>query len=279
MVKVAMTGSTGLVGSRIVEMLHDQVEFIEITHDMVDLTDKDAALSVLKDISFDFFLHAAAYTNVDKAENEEREKAYALNVDATRNITDVVNAKKAKLLYISTDYVFDGTEPPYYEDSVTHPLSVYGSTKHEGEKIVEGNGMIVRIAFPYRAEFDKKNDFIRTIKSFMSQGKSLKMVTDAENTPTYIDDIALAIRHLIDNFSPEVFHIVGPQAQTPYEEGLLIAKTFGFSEELVGKTTFNEFYAGKAPRPQHMDIRSKKNTFVTMRSLEEGLQDMKKIMG
>lgn len=274
-----MTGSTGLVGSRIVEMLQDHVEFIAITHDMVDLTDKDTVFSVLKDIHFDYFLHAAAYTNVDNAENEERERAFALNVDATRNITDVVQAKKAKLLYISTDFVFDGTQPPYYEDSVTHPLSVYGSTKYEGEKIVDGNGMIVRISFPYRTQFDKKNDFIRTIKSLLSQGKSLKMVTDCENTPTYIDDIALAIRYLIDNFSPEVFHIVGSHAQTPYEEGLLIAKTFGFSEELVGKTTFNEFYAGKAPRPQHMDIRSKKNTFVTMRSLEEGLREMKKTIG
>ena len=163
MYKVAITGSTGLVGSRVVELLKDEFEFIELTHDRVDLTNKESVTTALQDINFDFVIHSAAYTNVDKAENEDKELAYKLNVEATKYILEVSQAKKAKFIYVSTDFVFDGIVFPNYEDDVVNPINVYGKTKAEGEKVVGDQGMIVRPSFPYRAQFEKKKDFVHTL--------------------------------------------------------------------------------------------------------------------
>ena len=216
-----------------------------------------------------------AYANVDKAETEDKDLCRRLNVDATQYLFDFSQAKKAQFIYISTDYVFVGQESFYDEDGKPNPLNVYGKTKYEGEKVVQDNGMIVRISFPYRAQFEKKKDFVRTLKWLMEQGKELKMVTDSLNTPTFIDDIAHSLKYLINNFSPEVFHLNGSDSFTPYEEALQIARIFSLDSNLVGKTTFDEFYKGKAARPRNTVMKSKKNTFHTMKGFEEGLISIK----
>lgn len=275
MKKIAVTGSTGLVASRIVELLGEDFEFIELTHDKVDITSKESVESALKDLKFDVLLHSAAYANVDKAETEDKDLCRRLNVDATQYLFDFSQAKKAQFIYISTDYVFVGQESFYDEDGKPNPLNVYGKTKYEGEKVVQDNGMIVRISFPYRAQFEKKKDFVRTLKWLMEQGKELKMVTDSLNTPTFIDDIAHSLKYLINNFSPEVFHLNGSDSFTPYEEALQIARIFSLDSNLVGKTTFDEFYKGKAARPRNTVMKSKKNTFHTMKGFEEGLISIK----
>lgn len=275
MLKIAITGSTGLVGSRVVELLHDEFEFIELTIDKFDMTEESHVHKVLQYLDFDVFLHLAAYTNVEKAETEP-ELAYKLNVDATRYLFEAVQNKNAKFIYISTDFVFDGKNPPYYEDSVPNPLSVYGKTKWEGEQVIKDAGMIVRICYPYRAKFDDKKDIVRTIKSLLEQGKTLTMVEDTDMTPTFVDDIAYALKYLMNNYSPEIFHIVGADIVSPFAAGKLIAKTFGLDESLVNPTTFTEYFKGKAPRPQHAEMRTKKNTFYKMKTFEEGLQVIKK---
>lgn len=271
MLKVAITGSTGLVGSRVVELLKDDFEFLEITHDKVDITTQDSVHTFLKDRSFDFLLHSAAYTNVDKAENEEKDLCYRMNVDATKYLFEISEDKKAKFIYISTDFVFDGIVFPSYEDDVTNPLNVYGKTKLEGEKIVQEKAMIVRPSFPYRASFDKKKDFVRTIKGLLEQGKELKMVADSTNTPTFIDDLAYALKYLINNYTKEVFHINGADSMTPYEESVNIAQTFDLDMKLIDHISFEEFYKGKAPRPRHTEMKSRKNGFYRMKTFEEGL--------
>ena len=275
MVKVALTGADGLVGSRIIELLDDDFEFIPLPQSRVDITNADKVNEVIGNLDFDIFLHLAAYTNVPKAE-VEKDLAYKINRDGTKNVYGAVAKKDKNFIYISTDFVFDGKKPPYFEDSKPNPISVYAASKYEGEKIVKDKGMIVRIAYPYRTVFDLKRDFMRTFKAYLEEKKPLTMIADSLMTPTFIDDIAFGLRYLFHNYSPEVFHLVGGRALSPYDAALLVADAFNLDRSLVGKTSYEEYIKGKAPLPRLADIRSRKNDFWKMKTFAEGLEEIKK---
>lgn len=275
MLKIAITGSTGLVGSRIVELLEDDFQFIPLTQSHVDITNLSHLFNVLDRLEYDYFLHLAAYTNVDGAEKDKM-AAFNINRDGTRNLFNAVHRKNKKLIYISTDFVFDGENPPYFEDCAPRPISTYGASKYEGEKIIGNDAMIVRISYPYRKTFEAKKDFVRTVKSLLQQKKPLTMVNDSLIVPTFIDDIAMSLRFLIRNYSKDIYHIVGSHALSPFDAGRTIAKTYGLDEKLITPISYNEYFRGKALRPRMSDIRSNKNTFHKMKSLEEGLQFISK---
>lgn len=275
MLKVAITGSNGLIGSRILELLGRDFQFIDIPQIEVDITNENQILSKIQSLDFDLFLHLAAYTNVDGAE-QNQDLAYKVNVDGTRNIFEAVKSKNKKMIYISTDFIFDGENPPYDEKSSPNPISYYGKTKYEGEKIVQNEAMIVRLSYPYRAIFEQKKDFARTIKSLLEQGKTLQMVTDSTITPTFIDDIVYSLSYLMNNYSPEIFHIVGENSLTSYMAGKLIAKIFGLDQNLIQETTYDKYFDNKAKRPKFSEIKTKKNNFYKMKSFEEGLNEVAK---
>lgn len=266
--RVLITGSTGLIGTRIIEMLGDRYEFVPLLQSEVDITDGQAVDSRLWTIDFDVLLHLAAYTNVDGAE-KEKELCRAINVDGTRNLFEISKRKGAKFIYISTDMVFDGkrinsehkaqskvTEeedddlPVYTETSVPNPISQYGQTKYEAEVVVKGQAMIVRLSYPYRKEFEGKRDFVRTIKYLLEQGKTLYMVQDSLITPTFVDDFVNGLDYLIQHYSTEIFHLVGADSVSPYEAGKLIARNWGLDENLIQPTTYEQYFRDKAPRPQ-----------------------------
>ena len=275
MLKIALTGADGLVGSRIVELLNNYFNFIPLPQAKMDITDVQNVQNVLKEIEFDIFLHLAAYTNVAGAETN-KELCFKVNVDGTKNVFDVIQSKGKKFIYISTDFVFDGTNPPYFEDSTPNPIAVYAASKYKAEKIVKDKEMIVRIAYPYRATFEPKRDFFRTFKSYLEQKKQLTMIADSLMTPTFIDDIAFGLKYLFQNFTPEIFHLTGGKAISPYEAALLIAEKFNLDKSLISKTTYEEYIKNKAALPKLTDIRSKKNNFWKMKSFEEGLEEIKK---
>ncbi len=271
MIKVAITGSSGLVGSRIIELLHDNIQFIPILQSKVDITDKNQLWQEMKNLEFDLFLHLAAYTNVDQAENE-KDLVFKVNRNGTQNVFDVVTQKGKKCIYISTDFVFDGITPPFTESSSPNPISEYGKSKYEGEKIVLGKAMIVRISYPYRKAFEHKTDFMRGIKNLLEKKQSLSMVSDSLMTPTFIDDIAYSLQYLMNNFSPEVFHIVGSTALSPYEAALAIADFNRLDSTLIRPVSYSEYFKGKAKRPKLSHMKSNTNTFFPMKSFEEGLK-------
>jgi dTDP-4-dehydrorhamnose reductase len=271
MYKVALTGATGMVGSRIVELLHSKFEFINLSQQQLDITNQDQVWHTLLNLDFDFFLHLAAYTNVDRAESEQ-ETAYKTNVIGTQNIFNVVKKKRKKMIYISTGFVFDGKNPPFSEDSLPNPLGYYGKTKYEGERVLEHEAMIIRFDYPYRQEFAAKKDFVRTIKSLLEQNQPLKMVIDSTMTPTFIDDIAFGLRYLIQNYTPEVFHLVGADSLSPYSAAQLIAQNFNLNIDLIQPITYAQYSQNKAPRPQYSTLISLKNKFWPMKTFNEGLK-------
>lgn len=275
MLKIALTGADGLVGSRIVELLKNDFEFTPIPQSQMDITNRNQVFNVLKNLDYDIFFHLAAYTNVSGAETN-KELCFKINVDGTKNVFDVVKSQGKKFIYISTDFVFDGTNPPYFEDSTPNPTAVYASSKYEGEKIVRDQVMIVRIAYPYRAHFELKKDFFRTFKSYLEQKKPLSMITNSSMTPTFIDDIAFGLKYLFNNYSPEIYHLVGADSLSPYNACLMVAEKFNLDKSLIGKTTYREYVKGKARLPQFATIKSKKNNFWKMKTFAEGLEEIKK---
>lgn len=275
MLKIAVTGSTGLIGSRIIELLSPEFEFIPILQEKLDITQKDAVRTAIKNLDFDILFHLAGYTNVDQAE-EDKTIAYEVNVEGTRNLFESVMKKRKKFIFVSTDFVFDGVNPPFFEDSTPNPISYYGTTKYEGEKIVNGKGMVVRFSYPYRASFEPKKDFVRNIKSLLEKGQKITMVQDSLITPTFVDDIAYAMKHLFNNFSPEIFHINGMDSISPYAAGKTIAKIFGMNDTLIQPVSYQKYFKNRAKRPQYSEIKMRKNNFFKMKKFSEGLRSMLK---
>lgn len=275
MKRIVITGATGLVGSRIQELLQSDYTFIPLSSAGMDITSIDSVNTTLSGLTYDGILHLAGYTNVDGAESEKN-KAYLINETGTQNLLTITQDQKKEFFYVSTDFVFDGVNPPFNETSIPHPISVYGDSKWRGErKVAQYGGMIVRISYPYRARFERKKDIVRILKSLLEAQKPLSMIADSHMVPTLIDDIAEGLKFLLNNFTPEIFHLVGSQSVTPYELACQIAKTFNLNSALITKTTYESYFAGKAKRPQYCDIVSTKNSFYRMHSLEEGLTIIK----
>lgn len=299
--KILGTGLKGLVGSRIVELLKNSYEF-ECSD--VDITDKDLIGEKIIKSDAEIVLHLAAKTYVDGCEEdkdkdirisdyqdiEAREKAWirektawAVNVFGTQNIVDACKRSNKKIIYISTDFVFDGNNCPddgYDEECVPDPVNWYSKTKYEGEKIVQNSGIrwiIGRTAYPYRSNFARK-DFVRKLIDTLRNGKGLKMVTDHTMSPTFIDDIAVALDILISKKQTGIFHITGNQFVSPYKAALMIAEVFELDKSLIAETTRDEYFKGKAKRPFQLALKSDKieKLGVKMKTFEEGLGEIKK---
>jgi len=282
--KVLGTGLDGLVGSRIVELLSDKYEFENLSISTgVDITNRDVVLERIKASDAQIVLHLAAKTNVDGCEKDkalgEDGEAWKINVEGTKNIADACSQTNKKLIYISTDFVFDGTKEVYSEEDIPNPINWYAQTKYEGEKIVQNlktPWIIARIAYPYRANFTKL-DFFRAILSQLKKGESVTAVTDHIFTPTYIDDIASALDVLIGNNFQGIFHVVGSQSLTPLDAVNLIAQEFELDKSKINKTTRSEFFNSRASRSFQLRLKNDKITKlgVQMRTFEQGLREIK----
>ena len=295
--KILGTGLDGLVGSRIVELLSDLYEFESSD---VDITDRDKIIEKIKNSNASIVLHLAAKTDVDgcekdrqtdikilgykdikRREEEWRDKktGWAVNVIGTRNVVDASQISKKKLIYISTDFVFDGTKDQYIESDSPNPINWYARTKYEGEKIVQKSSLpwiIARIAYPYRSNFTR-NDFMRAILKRLQNNEQVLAVTDHKFSPTFIDDIAFSIDKLIEKEVLGIFHVVGSQSLTPYDAAVAIAKVFNFDKPLVLKTTRKVYFKNRATRPFRLALKNDKirRLGIRMRGFEEGLEEVK----
>lgn len=286
--KLLITGGNGLVGSRVVELLSPLYEFELINRTSgTDITDKQAVADKIANSEAQIVIHMAAKADVDGSEKEKdldkESEAWKINVEGTRNVVDACTSAQKKIIYISTDFVFDGENTPqngYTEEDIPNPVNWYAKTKYEGEKIVQSAAipwMITRIAYPYRAKFEK-NDFVRIFKSLLEQGKQLTLITDHFVNATFIDDIAPALDTVISQEKTGIYHVTGSQTLSPYEEGMLVAKTFGLDDSLIGKTTRAEFFKDRAIRPFNLKMNNDKigKLGIKMSTFAEGLEAIKK---
>ncbi len=194
--KYLITGVKGQLGYDLVRELEKrgETEILAIDIDEMDITNRDSVFDVIKNYQPDVIFHCAAWTQVDKAE-DEKDLCHLVNVVGTKNITDASIEVGAKLIYLSTDYVFDGTKEGLYEtDDTVNPKSVYGLTKYQGEEEVRRNPKhyITRISWVFG--INGKN-FIKTMLSLSENHDTLNVVNDQIGSPTYTVDLA---RLLVD---------------------------------------------------------------------------------
>ena len=282
--KIFTIGGSGMVGSRITELLSDKHSFDDLSLTSgVDITNPQSLDVIKKDIEHEVVILLAAKADVDGCETDKRSgedgTAWKINVGGVKHVVDACLNTNKKLIYISTDFVFDGENTPeggYREEDKPNPINWYAETKYRGEEVVRNSGLpfiIARIAYPYRKEFELKKDFVRAIVSRLKSNQTVAAITDHVMTPTFIDDIAFALDKLIETDSKGIFHVTGSQSLTPYDAAILIAEKFNLDKSLITKTTREEYFKGKAPRPFNVSMNNDriKNLGVKIKSFEEGL--------
>lgn len=188
---ILVTGSNGQLGFDVIrELKNRKIDCIGTVRNDFDLTNYEDTEKYILKIKPECIIHCAAYTNVNKAE-DEKELCYKVNVIGTENIAKVCRKLNAKMIYISTDYVFDGTKNGEYEvDDIANPLSVYGKSKYEGELKVKENldkYFIVRTSWVFGSH---GNNFVKTMLKLGKERESIDVVCDQIGSPTYTGDLA-----------------------------------------------------------------------------------------
>ncbi len=254
---IAVTGSKGQLGLKIKDCSDNfqGFNFLYFDIDELDITDKNQIERLFRDYKIDALVNCAAYTAVDKAE-EDGEAAEILNALAPGYLAEICFNYKAKFIHISTDYIFDGNaKTPYTEDSTTNPQSVYGATKLLGEKIVlekNPDAVIIRTSWLY-SEYG--NNFVKTILRFAKEKEFLKVVNDQFGTPTYAGDLAYAVLKILDIFQKQntwqsgVFHFSNMGVCTWYDFAVEILKVAKINTP-VKPVDSSEFMV-KAKRPAY----------------------------
>lgn len=286
--KIIGTGLSGMVGSKVVELLSDRYEFEDLSLEKgVDIRDKKKVKERIGQSKAKVVLHLAAKTDVDGCEKDlplkEKGVAWQVNVLGTKNIADACRVFNKKIIYISTDFVFDGSNPPvggYTEKDSPSPVNWYGQTKYEGEKIAQKlkTSLILRIAFPFRASFPQKKDLVRLVLEKLEKREKIKAVSDQIITPTFIDDIACGLEVLIKKKATGVYHLVGSQFLSPFKMISLIASQFSFDSKFVSCVKMEDYYQDRAPRPKNLALKNEKakKSGIKMRTFKEGLKETKR---
>lgn len=218
----------------------------------LDITNKEAVMNTIKSVKPDVVVHCAAWTAVDLAEDEDKQaKVKAINVDGTQNIADACKEVDAKMVYISTDYVFDGqgTEPWQPDCKDYKPLNVYGETKLGGELAVSNTlskYFIVRIAWVFGKN---GNNFIKTMLNVGKKFDTLKVVNDQIGTPTYTYDLARLLVDMIETDKYGYYHATNEGGYISwYDFACEIFKQAGYTNTVIPVTT-KEYGLSKAARP------------------------------
>lgn len=285
-------GATGLVGTRIVDLLSSAYSFTLLSRAMgFDVTNKSGFDAIERDTQSEYVLHLAAKTDVDGCEkdkpSQEKGDAWKINVLGIEYLIEACKKSNKKIIYVSTDFVFDGKKPvgeAYSEEDSPSSLNWYGETKLQGEQLLKDSSVpyiILRIAYPYRAHFEKRTDFVRSVKRRLEEKQILKAVEDQIITPTFIDDIADALDVLIKQNATGVFHVVGSEPLSPYDAVHAIAKQWNLDASFIQKITREAFFEGRAQRPFNLALNNDKikRLGIKMRTFGEGLLELKRQVG
>ncbi|MBQ3545409.1 MAG: dTDP-4-dehydrorhamnose reductase [Lachnospiraceae bacterium] len=249
--RVLVTGVKGQLGYDVVKELESKgIEAVGVDIEEMDITDAEAVDKVITESNVDAVIHCAAYTAVDAAEDNE-EICRKINAGGTKNIANVCKKLNIKMMYISTDYVFDGqgTEPWEPDCKEYKPLSVYGQTKLEGELSVSetlDKFFIVRIAWVFGKN---GNNFIKTMLNVGKKYDTVRVVSDQIGTPTYTYDLAKLLVEMIQSDKYGYYHATNEGGYISwYDFTVEIFKQAGYETKVVPVTT-EEYGLSKAARP------------------------------
>jgi len=221
-VRVLITGSAGQLGIDLVASAkHSGLDVIATSHADLDITQRDLVSQRVADSSPDAVIHAAAWTAVDACESDTK-KAMAINSDGTANVVSAARQIGARVIYISTDYVFDGTKPtPYIESDLPNTQSVYGASKLAGEQQLDlSQDAVVRISWVCG---EHGNNMVKTILRLAATSPTLTFVNDQIGSPTFTSDVAPVLIDFATQSRPGIWHVTN-QGATSW---------FGFAQDVL----------------------------------------------
>lgn len=248
--KILVTGAKGQLGRELQSIVGSGWCFTDV--DELNICSKEAVEAYVTSNHIDTIVNCAAYTNVDRAEDEPQE-AERINSDAVALLAEVARRHNIRLIHISTDYVFGGTHynTPISEDAEPQPLGVYGATKLMGERAVTKSGcrhVIIRTAWLY-SPYGK--NFVSTILRLATERDTIRVVSDQIGSPTYAHDLALVIRDISEGriAAEGLYHYTNEGVVSWYEFARAIVNIAGLECEVEACTTAE--YGAKAPRPAY----------------------------
>lgn len=251
--KILITGSNGQLGNefRLLENHNRQHAFFFTDVEELDITNKTAVLNYVQDNQIELIINCAAYTAVDRAENDEP-VARLINALAVLNLGEVASEVGAKIIHVSTDYVFSGNAfLPYKETDSPNPVSAYGRTKLEGEQLLQqacADAVIIRTAWLY-SEFG--NNFVKTMIRLGKERDSLNVVYDQVGSPTYAADLAAAIMTIVnaDKWVAGIYHFTNEGVCSWYDFTIAIHQLAGIQCDI--NPIRSEQYPTPTERPHY----------------------------
>ncbi len=293
--KILITGANGLLGQHLVKLLLDTtahdiiatgkgepryvVQDSRLHYYALDITDGMAVHLLFEKLLPDTIVHCAALTQADECELNPI-KAWEINVTATRFIVDAAKKINAFLIFISTDFVFDGMNGPYKETDTVNPVSYYGSTKVAAEKAVAESGLpyaIARTCLLYgNILIGTRSNIVSWVKENLEQGKKIKVVGDQWRTPTYVEDLAKGILLIVEKKATGFFHISGEDFLSPYDMAVATADYLHLDKSVMEKVDASVFtQSAKRPAKTGFIIdKAKLELGYAPLSFTEGLQKM-----
>lgn len=282
--KTLITGANGQLGTELHEILEREFPGQTLYTDVqeLDLTNAKAVDSYVANNEITHIVNCAAYTAVDRAE-EEKMLCAAVNIDAVKNLAMAADANGAKIIHISTDYVFDGTNHrPYRESDKVNPISQYGTTKRKGETLLLAlapQAIIIRTAWLYSAH---GKNFVKTMLRLADSQPEIKVVCDQIGTPTFARDLARAVVKVLQSHQwvPGIYHFTDEGAASWYDFAKAIFRIAGKDVKVTPIPT--EDYPTPASRPSYsiLDRTRIKATYgIEIPHWEEALADCLRQLG
>ena len=277
--KVLVTGASGLLGKKVIKELLDRNHTIvalynrnqiPFNHDklikiQLDLSNKVYLEDLILKKKPDMIIHLAAYTNVDECEIN-KDKAWSINVEATRSIVRAARVVKAHIIYVSTDYVFDGEKGLYKETDPPNPINYYGLTKLIGEEIIRSSDLLYTIIRPsaiYGIGGSKKS-FAEFVVEKLSRREKIYALIDQYVSPTLNTLLAKAIAEVVEMKPMGTFHIAG-ERMNRYEFAVKLAKALDLPVDLIEKASIEDMkkWIAKRPRDSSLDTGRARNILKT----------------
>ena len=282
--KVLVTGANGLLGQKIVEAFVEDFEVCGIgrrtkpmlglksfNYVICNITKREQILELARTFEPNFIINSAAYTNVDACE-DEKEECWKINVVGVENLVNIAKRFGIHVVHISTDYVFDGVDGNYDEESRPKPLGYYGRSKLASENALIRSGIecaIVRTMLLYGSGINLGQNFVTWVVEKLKNGESINIVDDQFGHPTLADDLATAIRKIVELKQTGIYNIAGSECMNRFEFALKVAEAFNLDTTLIHPIKTKDLNQ-KAPRP----LNSSFNLNKTLKELGFQLSDV-----
>jgi len=289
--KVLITGGSGLLGSNLVKLMEDKFEVHTIVHEHpmkfktcqaynVDITQGNDLLKTVKKISPQCIIHTAALTNVDYCE-AHRDETWKINVKGTRNVTAAADKTNSKIIYISTDSVFDGKKGMYTEEDPPNPVNYYALTKLEGEKIVLKSAtprVIVRTNI-YGWNAQKKVSIAEWMLNTLLEKRKLTLFSDVFFNPILVNNLSDVIMEILEKDLRGLFHVAGSERCSKLQFGLVLAEVFDLDKNLIKPVLLSDKnLVAERPKDPSLSVeRIKREVKTKLLNVREGLENFKNL--